>query len=160
VSHEQRARLEDVAGARGSRLPKGRRVEQHELAAMAKACGRDGSVVALRDVALIGLAATTGLRRAELASLRLEDLEPESGRRVVRGKGNKERAVYVTNGALEALRDWIVARGLQPGALFVRLVRRKGRAHDVTSEGLSTQSVADILSRRAQDAGIDAIRPH
>jgi site-specific recombinase XerD len=160
VSHEQRARLEDVAGARGSRLSKGRHVEREELAAMARACRDDGSVVALRDVALIGLAATAGLRRAELAALRLEDLEGDSGRLVVRGKGNKERAVYVTNGALDALRDWIGARGAAPGPLFVRLVRRQGGEHGVTTGELSTQSVADILKRRAKEAGLDTIKPH
>ena len=85
VPDEQRARLEDVAGARGSRLPAGRHVEAHELAAMSKACTSSGSLVGLRDVAIIGLAATTGLRRAELAGLDLADVEQATGRVVVRG---------------------------------------------------------------------------
>ena len=85
VSHERRVQLEDVSGARGSRLPAGRHVERHELAALARACMHDGSLLALRDLALIGLASTTGLRRAELAALRLDDVDTESGRIVVRG---------------------------------------------------------------------------
>jgi site-specific recombinase XerC len=55
---------------------------------MSKACTSSGSLVGLRDVAIIGLAATTGLRRAELAGLDLADVELATGRVVVRGKGN------------------------------------------------------------------------
>lgn len=160
VPDEQRARLEDVAGARGSRLPAGRHVEPHELAALAKACTISGSLVGLRDVATIGLAATTGLRRAELAALDLADVELATGRVVVRGKGNKERAVFVTNGALEALRDWVAARGPQPGAVFVRLVRNAGGGHCITRDRLSVQTIVDTLKRRARESGIETIRPH
>jgi site-specific recombinase XerD len=160
VPDEQRARLEDVKASRGSRLPRGRHVEAHELAAVAKACAKDGSVVGLRDVAIIGLAATTGLRRAELAALELADVEQTTGRLVVRGKGNKQRAVYVTNGALDALRDWAAARGPQPGALFVRLVRTPGGRHHVTDHRVSVQTIVDTLKRRARESGVDPIRPH
>lgn len=160
VPDEQRARLEDVAGARGSRLPAGRHVESHELAAIAKACTSSGSLVGLRDVATIGLAATTGLRRAELAALDLADVDLATGRVVVRGKGNKQRAVYVTNGALAALLDWAAARGPQPGALFVRLVRNPGGGHRITKDRISVQTIVDTLKRRARESGIDTIRPH
>jgi integrase len=74
-------------------------------------------------------------------------------------KGNKERAVYVTNGALDALREWIRTRGMEPGPLFVRLVRRPGGEHIVTTDSLSTQSIADILARRAREGGVDTLRP-
>ena len=157
---EQRARLREVAPARGSRLPAGRHVGAHELAAMANACTGSGSLVGLRDVALIGLAATTGLRRAELAALDFADADLETGRLVVNGKGNKQRAVYVTNGALDALRDWAAARGPQPGALFVRLVRNAGGGHAVTQSRLSVQTIVDMLKRRARESGVDPIRPH
>jgi site-specific recombinase XerD len=160
VLDERRARLEDVKGARGSRLPVGRHVEAHELAAVAKACARSGSIVGLRDVALIALAATAGMRRSEIAALDLADLDVATGRVVVRGKGNKQRAVFVSNGALDALRDWIVARGSEPGALFLRLVRQPGCYHAITAKRLSVGSVVDILERRAREADVEPIRPH
>lgn len=160
VPDERRARLEDVAGARGSRLPAGRHIESHELAAIAKACMKDGSLVGLRDVAIIGLAATTGLRRSELAALDLADVDLATGRSVVRGKGNKQRAVFITNGALDALRDWAAARGPQPGALFVRLVRTPGGGHQVSHDRVSVQTMVDTLKRRARESGVDPIRPH
>jgi integrase/recombinase XerD len=46
------------------------------------------------------LMATTGLRVAELVSLRLCDIDTLDGQVRVRGKGNRERTVFVTNSAL------------------------------------------------------------
>jgi len=161
VDNERRARLEDVPGVKGTRLPSGRHVDAQELVALAKACAAGHSLVGLRDVALIALGATAGLRRSELVALDLADVQTETGRVVVRrGKGNKERATFVSNGALDALRDWIDARGAEPGPLFVRLVREKGGTHAVTKERLSVQTVVDILKRRALAAGVERIRPH
>lgn len=160
VPDERRARIDDVAGARGKRELPGRHVETHELAAIAKACAVDRSLVGLRDVAIIGLAATTGLRRAELVGLDVGDVNLDTGRGVVRGKGDKRRAIYVTNGALDALRDWAAARGPQPGALFVRLIRNVGGSHRVTGDRVSVQTIVDTLKRRAREGGIEAIRPH
>jgi len=34
------------------------------------------------------------------------------------GKRNKERTLYITNGALQALRDWLQVRGADPGPMF------------------------------------------
>jgi integrase len=160
VPDQRHARIQDVASTRGRREATGRHVEAHELAAIAKACASDESLVGLRDVAMIALAATTGLRRAELVALDLGDVNLETGRAVVCGKGDKQRAVYVTNGALDALRDWAAARGPHPGALFVRLVRNAGGGHRITQDRVSVQTIVDTLKRRARESGVDPIRPH
>jgi len=47
--------------------------------------------LALRDSLLIELATTTGLRRSELASIRVGDIDLENRRLQVIGKGNKKR---------------------------------------------------------------------
>jgi site-specific recombinase XerD len=56
-----------------------------------------------RDTALVALAYAGGFRRAELVALDLADYDRESGRLRVVGKGNKERGVFVSNGARDAL---------------------------------------------------------
>jgi site-specific recombinase XerD len=157
LSLEKRASLDEVLGARAWQ-PKSRAVQAHEVAAIVEACGRDGSLLALRDIALIGLAATTGLRRTELALARIEDFDPQSGRLVVHRKGDDHSVVVITNGAHQALCDWVNARGPQPGPLFVRLVRRRERSYEVTSLGISSRGIADILARRSREAGIDPMR--
>src|SRR5215831_3255125 len=157
LSLEKRASLDEVLGARAWQ-PKSREVQPHELGAIVEACGRDGSLLALRDIALIGLAATTGLRRTELAYARIEDFDRPSGRLTVQRKAYGRGVVVVTNGAREALCDWVEARGSQPGPLFVRLVRRRQRSYEVTNWGISSRGIADILARRSREAGIDPMR--
>jgi site-specific recombinase XerD len=156
LSLEKRTSLDEALGARAWE-PKSREVQPHELEAIAEACGRDGSLLALRDIALIGLAATTGLRRTELARAQIEDFD-RGGRLVVHRKADDHSVVVVTNGAHQALCDWVDARGSQAGPLFVRLVRRRQRSYEVTTSGISSRGIADILARRSREAGIDPMR--
>ncbi len=56
----------------------------------------------LRDRALMEVLYSTGLRRAELAALRVDDIDPVRGLvRVTRGKGGKDRIVPIGARALE-----------------------------------------------------------
>lgn len=87
------------------------------------------------------------------------DVDLATGRIVVRGKGNKQRAVYATNGALDALRDWAAARWPQPGAMFVRLVRTSGERHQVSEDRVSVHTIVDAL-KAPRESGVDPIRPH
>ena len=65
-----------------------------------------------------------GLRRAEAAEARFENYQPDDASRVIVGKGNKERRVYLPEPAKAALDVWIDHwRGTEPGALFCRIRR-------------------------------------
>ena len=63
-----------------------------------------------------------GLRRDELAHLGIENIVEDDGEtvtvKVTTAKRNKERMVYLDNGSMLALRDWLAVRGDDPGALF------------------------------------------
>lgn len=48
----------------------------------------------LRDLAIIDLLASTGMRVGELVKLNINDIDFENRECVVFGKGNKERPVY------------------------------------------------------------------
>lgn len=80
----------------------------------------------LRDRAILELLYATGLRVSELASLNLSDLNPETKEIKVMGKGDKERIVFYTAVASQALADYIAigrARDAEtkphPEALFL-----------------------------------------
>ena len=73
------------------------------------------------------------------------------------GKGNKERLVYLDNGAAMALRDWLALRGAQPGALFSRGLKG-GRVRP--GEPMTAQAIHDVIVRRAQQAGVAHVSPH
>ena len=71
----------------------------------------DDSPLALRDKAIMELFYSSGLRLAELAGLRWDQLDSSAGLVTVRGKGNKTRVVPVGSHAAAALAEWRKARG-------------------------------------------------
>jgi integrase/recombinase XerD len=79
----------------------------------------------LCDDAILELAYASGLRRAELCSLRVEQLHLEAGFINVIGKGNKERVVPVGKKADDALKHYlekgrgIFVRPHSPGNVFL-----------------------------------------
>lgn len=67
-----------------------------------------GTPVGVRDRALLEVLYSTGIRRAELAGLRLADVQPRSGAvHVVCGKGKKDRVVPIGARALRWLDAWL-----------------------------------------------------
>lgn len=74
-----------------------------------------------RDLALLGLAAQTGLRASELIGLRCDDVHLDVGAHVsCRGKGRKQRITPLTTSTVALLRVWMAERsGLSEDPLFV-----------------------------------------
>jgi len=105
-----------------------------------------------RRTAIILILLDTGVRRTELVSLDLADLDLEGQRlRVLHGKGNKQRVVRFGASAREALEDYLERfRGWDPGALFLT---DKGKR-------LKPHSVAVFLERLGRRAGVKKVHPH
>ena len=57
----------------------------------------------LRDAAILEVLYAGGIRVSELTGLKVEDFAPDTGRILVRGKGDKERLVPLGRAAVEAL---------------------------------------------------------
>jgi integrase/recombinase XerC len=64
----------------------------------------------VRDLALMELFYSSGLRLAELTGLKLRDLDLKTGQVRVLGKGSKERIAPVGSMAIKALHLWLAAR--------------------------------------------------
>ena len=64
----------------------------------------------VRDVAIIEMLYSCGLRISELCNLKMSELFLEEGYIRVHGKGRKERLVPIGEQAIEKLRQWFVAR--------------------------------------------------
>jgi integrase len=143
----------------GSMEPAGRYVNGGERAALMDACLRDVSPAGRRDAAVLVCAYPGGLRRGEIASLTREAIldDGETMSLKVLGKGRKERIVYMSNGGADALRDWLEYRGESPGILF--WAGRKG-GHLVEGQGISSQSLNEIIKRRAGEAKIRDLVTH
>lgn len=148
--------LKAIRGTKAAQAEKGRHLRQGELAALIGAC-QDGTQAGTRDAALLAVAYVCGLRRAELAGLQLADYDQDESTLIIRhGKGNKERIVPLAEGASDALADWLTVRGSAPGALFTAI--RKG--DHPTLDGLTAQSVYDVLAKRAEQAQVKKFSPH
>lgn len=139
---------------KASTTVRGRHLPRLELAKILAACAKDTTLAGARDGAAVALLAI-GLRRAEVAAIRLEDFNAASGRLVVRGKGNKERVVFLTNGSRDAVDVWLEARGQAAGPLLGH-VNRHGA---LVALGLTPQAIYAALSKRAGEAGV-ACTPH
>src|SRR5439155_15162632 len=113
VSAEEYHRAVDLATVRGSTLPRGRALTAGELRALFAAVAEDARpATRTRDAALLAGLYGAGVRRAEAVALDVADYDPETGALTIRrGKGNKARMMYATNGAREALAAWLRVRG-------------------------------------------------
>jgi len=109
----------------------------------------------VRDHAILELLYSSGLRLAELVSLRLEDLDLEDASVRVTGKGGKARLAPVGRCARAALTDWLAQRdALAPPSEKALFVSRQGRA-------LTPRSVQQRLTRWALKHGADThLHPH
>ena len=110
---------------------------------------------ALRNLALVDLLFATGMRVGEVSSLNLRDFAVAESVFKVRGKGGRDRLAFVVDEqTVRIQRDHIDARGLlasQSPALFL----------NASGQRLSTQGIANIISRFRKDAGIERhVTPH
>ncbi|MCE9618448.1 MAG: site-specific integrase [Planctomycetes bacterium] len=150
----ERAR-EELQAVSGSTVARGRHLTKPEVARLFQACSGPG-ISDARDAALLALMAV-GLRRAEIAVLRMADLDLTRGRLRVQGKGHKERIVHLTGGALKAVESWIQRwRGKLPGPIFFPIHRGGGAQAD---RAITAQLIYKRLRFRAKIAGVSC-SPH
>jgi site-specific recombinase XerD len=156
IKSDEYQRIRDVKGVRGSRLPRGRALSDREVSRLVEACLRDASPAGARDLAMLALLGSCGLRRSEACALDLSNFDAEAGTLRVRGKGDKERLVYLGREPLRAVLDWLALRGSEAGPLL-RPVSKSG---EVGQRGLSDQAVYKALRKRAKESHVRAFSPH
>ena len=151
--------------ARAARVPKlDRRLptwlergQTERLFAWAEARAETGDFFALRDLAMLELFYSTGMRLSELAGLSLERLDLLSDQVRVMGKGRKERIIPVGTRAVLAIRKYLAARE--------RVARRPGgdpRAVFVTRAGkrLGPRAIQRAMHVMFDAVGGDELRVH
>lgn len=106
----------------------------------------------LRDLAIIDLLSSTGMRVGELVGLNINDIDFENRECVVFGKGNKERPVYFDARTKIHLRNYINSRNDDNVALFVSL--------DAPHDRLNISGVEIRLRQLGRKLGINKVHPH
>lgn len=106
----------------------------------------------LRDLALIDLLASTGMRVGELVRLNRADIDFENRECIVFGKGSKERPVYFDARTKIHLKNYLDSRIDDNPALFVSLLRPFNR--------LEISGVEIRLRMLGRRLGIPKVHPH
>lgn len=106
----------------------------------------------LRDLAIIDLLYSTGIRIGELVRLNIDDIDFEERECIVFGKGDKERRVYFDAKTKIHLTDYINSRFDTNPALFVTL--------DAPYNRLQISGVEIRLRRLGRELGINKVHPH
>lgn len=106
----------------------------------------------LRDLAIIDLLASTGMRVGEMVLLNREDIDFNERECVVLGKGNKERIVYFDARTKIHLQNYLNERNDENPALFVTLNSPHNR--------LSISGIELRLRQFGRKLGINKVHPH
>ena len=114
-----------------------------------------GTLRGLRDKAILELFFSTGLRLSELCSLN-RYLNFDKGEMTVRGKGEKLRLVFISDGARKSLKQYLDKRPDTLEHLFVSLTKSDKVIGKITS-----RAVQRLVGTYAQKAGITRrLTPH
>lgn len=105
-----------------------------------------------RDLAMIDLLYSTGMRVGELVRLDIEDIDFEARECVVAGKGDKERKVYFDARTKLHLQEYLEERDDNSSALFVTL--------NSPHQRLKISGVEIRLRRLGREAQLNRIHPH
>ncbi len=106
----------------------------------------------IRDLAIIDLLYSTGIRVGELVRLNISDVNMEQRECIVFGKGDKERRVYFDAKAKIHLMDYLASRQDDNPALFVALNGKHKR--------LQISGVEIRLRCLGRKLSLDRIHPH
>jgi integrase/recombinase XerD len=104
-----------------------------------------------RDLCMLKLMLNAGLRASEVLSLTWRDVDLHTGRLLVRrGKGDKDRQVWVNDEVLAQMRAW---RGRAPASRYCFPTLKGTRIYDA--------ALREMVKRRGRKAGITKdVHPH
>ncbi len=127
-------------------------LREDELRKLIAACAGQG-FEERRDRAIALLLIDTGMRLGEISGLAVDDVDWETETLSVTGKGARPRAIAFGRKAAQALDRYVRVRAQHPDAATPWLwLGRKGR--------LGSTGIAQVLRRRAVEAGIGPVHPH
>jgi integrase/recombinase XerC len=116
---------------------------EREVERLIQAC------VTLRDRALIEFLYASGLRAAEVANLRLDEMDLDGGKLMVRhGKGNRDRLAFLGTYAAQAIGAYIGRR--RRGPLFLNPL----------GHAIGPRTIGKIVRETAERAGLPGLHTH
>jgi site-specific recombinase XerD len=115
----------------------------------------------LRDRAIIELLFSSGLRVSELVNLNRDHVNTKRREFMVRGKGQKDRPVFIGEAAAVRVMDYLASRLDNLPPLFLSYSRNNTATTSGDYRRLSTRSIQRIINKYAKLAGITKhVSPH
>jgi len=120
--------------------------------------GNSSSKKSTRDIAIVRCAYDLGLRRNEIVTLDLSDVDFENNKIKILGKGRREKeTLSLPQTTRDSLKAWIEVRGTQDGPLFVSLWRAyHGQPKRLSGDGLRylIQDLGEKLNLKVRPHGL------
>ncbi len=126
---------------------------------LARIAPGDDGFAASRDRALMEMLYSTGCRVSEVVGMNVTDVDVKRHTVMVRGKGRKDRLVFVGKQATAALSDYLPHRAARSdraaaGTVSALFLNARGRR-------LTRQGASHIVERRLREAGVQKhVTPH
>lgn len=115
----------------------------------------------LRDRAILELLYSSGLRVSELAGLNKDHINLKRKEFMVRGKGQKDRPIFISDEAVLWIEQYLAARTDNSPPLFIRVGGKKQADRSGNFLRLTPRSVQRMVARYALQAGITKhVSPH
>jgi site-specific recombinase XerD len=115
----------------------------------------------LRDRAIVELLFSSGLRVSELTNLNRDHVNTKRREFMVRGKGQKDRPVFIGEAAAIRVDDYISARLDNIPPLFLSYSRNNTSSNGGDYRRLTSRSIQRIINKYARLAGITKhVSPH
>lgn len=115
----------------------------------------------LRDRAIIELLFSSGLRVSELVGLNRDNINLKRREFMVRGKGQKDRPVFISQAAADHINNYLETRTDSLPALFISYSRNVSPETTGDYRRLTARSVQRMLSQYTRLAGITKhVSPH
>lgn len=134
-----------------------------EMKKIFKEAEKEGGIIGARDLLVLELLATTGMRRAELCSIKIGDITTNMGTKLIQitGKGNKKRIVVISETVDVLIKNYLKLRGVSYQDKELPLIISHSSNADPT-EHVTTMTIYRIVKKYADKAGLDAdtISPH
>jgi len=112
-----------------------------------------------RDYVIIALLVGCALRRRELATLNIEDIQLREGRWVIidlRGKGGRIRTVAVPIWVKQGIKAWMVAAKIEEG----RLLRPVSKSGKILRDELGDWAIWSVVEQSSKQIGIEHFGAH